>query len=297
MKNEWFTRMGNNNFFNGKFPLNYTIKKANSFKNLKKLGKVIIILFLPSSKDYAPIHLAAEVSASMKAEAFSRSEIICSIHRFNNNLTQHEVGDYFSNCNISNDVLAVIVQHPIPERFKNAVNLLCESKNLDFVKGRSTTAEAASILASPFSPFNSLTAIIGGNGGKGHIGREIKHDFDIKESGSYVIEKDDDILTARNANIIISSVGLPSLIKPEHLGTNQYLLFIDIGFSPIKNKESIEFIGDFHPLSYSYAQFIVPTPGGIGPTQISLLIERLMLLTSTSFTSWTQHYLEDMLKN
>ncbi len=76
----------------------------------------------------------------------------------------------------------------------------------------------------------------------------------------------------QEGEIIISSTGVPGLIKSEWLKPNQSL--IDVGFGRKEGKLK----GDFEPDSYSQVKFASPVPGGVGPVTVISLMENLVQL-------------------
>ena len=78
-----------------------------------------------------------------------------------------------------------------------------------------------------------------------------------------------------NADIIISAVGIPKLITSDMVNDNTVI--IDVGISVIDNK----IIGDadFINLKDKVA-YITPTPGGIGPMTVAMIIDNLVEMKS-----------------
>jgi len=68
----------------------------------------------------------------------------------------------------------------------------------------------------------------------------------------------------RQADIVVSTTGRPSLIKPEMI--KKGVVLIDVG-SPV---------GDIAKDCYDKASFVSPVPGGIGPATIANLIENMV---------------------
>lgn len=73
-----------------------------------------------------------------------------------------------------------------------------------------------------------------------------------------------------NADIIISGVGIPSLITPSMI--NDGVVCIDAGTSESGKKIQ----GDFHPDCAEKALLFTPVPGGIGPLTIALLYQNII---------------------
>jgi methylenetetrahydrofolate dehydrogenase (NADP+)/methenyltetrahydrofolate cyclohydrolase len=77
--------------------------------------------------------------------------------------------------------------------------------------------------------------------------------------------------TIRNADIIISGAGSPSLIKPDMI--KQGVILLDAGTS----EEGGIIQGDIDEACSSSASIFTPVPGGIGPITIAILFRNLLL--------------------
>lgn len=77
-------------------------------------------------------------------------------------------------------------------------------------------------------------------------------------------------LLLKNADIIISGMGVPHGIKPEMIKTGAVL--IDAGTS----EQSGKLVGDIDPACAEKAAFYTPVPGGIGPITIVSLLRNLV---------------------
>jgi len=108
-------------------------------------------------------------------------------------------------------------------------------------------------------------------GSEGYFGKEIVSCF--ASLGLEVLPVDicDDLHTIRNANIVVSAVGKPSLIRGEHLTPSAFLL-VDLGFRYDEAKGT--FSGDFDESAHRVARHFTPVPGGIGPLNVLTLLER-----------------------
>lgn len=74
------------------------------------------------------------------------------------------------------------------------------------------------------------------------------------------------------ADIIISCVGRPNIIKPEQIKKGVILISVGI-FRNEENKLS----GDYTPADIEeIASYYTPTPGGVGPVNVAMLIENLL---------------------
>lgn len=76
----------------------------------------------------------------------------------------------------------------------------------------------------------------------------------------------------RNADVIISAVGLAEVIKPDMVKKN--VVLIDAGTSEVNGILK----GDIHPDTYKKSSFYTPVPGGIGPITVAMLYKNLIQL-------------------
>jgi methylenetetrahydrofolate dehydrogenase (NADP+) / methenyltetrahydrofolate cyclohydrolase len=90
-----------------------------------------------------------------------------------------------------------------------------------------------------------------------------------------VLRKGEDIAKeALQADIIISGVGSPGLIKPDII--KKGVILIDAGTSEVSGKMR----GDVDPACYEVSSLATPVPGGVGPITIAVLIRNLVLLSN-----------------
>lgn len=87
------------------------------------------------------------------------------------------------------------------------------------------------------------------------------------------VGKEDDIQTPlREADIVISGAGVPSLIMPDMLSPG--VAVFDAGTSEDEGKLA----GDADPACAEVAGVFTPVPGGIGPVAVAKLFENLLIL-------------------
>ncbi len=99
----------------------------------------------------------------------------------------------------------------------------------------------------------------------------------LKQKGALVevaTSKTEDLAgTLRSADIIISGVGSPHLIKPDML--KEGVVLIDAGTS----ESGGVLAGDADPACESLCSLFTPVPGGIGPLAVAKLFENAVTLT------------------
>jgi methylenetetrahydrofolate dehydrogenase (NADP+) / methenyltetrahydrofolate cyclohydrolase len=96
----------------------------------------------------------------------------------------------------------------------------------------------------------------------------------LKAQDRLVTELDagDDLRRVADADIVISTAGSPHLLTRDHLGEHHRLV-VDAGFSP--RGDRVVF-GDVHPNAVTIPQYLTPVPGGVGPVEMAVLMERLV---------------------
>jgi methylenetetrahydrofolate dehydrogenase (NADP+)/methenyltetrahydrofolate cyclohydrolase len=98
----------------------------------------------------------------------------------------------------------------------------------------------------------------------------------LSREGAYVTvastETTDLSSVTSEADLIVSGVGVPSLIKPEMIKEGSVL--IDAGTSEQGGKT----VGDIDPACAEGAALFTPTPGGIGPITVAMLFKNLLAL-------------------
>jgi methylenetetrahydrofolate dehydrogenase (NADP+)/methenyltetrahydrofolate cyclohydrolase len=110
-------------------------------------------------------------------------------------------------------------------------------------------------------------------GSRGFVGQGVTRL--LRAQGLDVIGLDigDDLGRVRDANIVVSATGSPGVLGPGHLHPDHRLV-IDTGFVPQPNGSVT---GDIRPEAYSIPQRITPVPGGIGPVEMAVLLERVLI--------------------
>lgn len=75
----------------------------------------------------------------------------------------------------------------------------------------------------------------------------------------------------KEADVIISGIGQPHMIKPEMIKDGA--LLIDVGTSELGG----QLVGDIDPACYEKASYYSPVPGGVGPVAVASLYANLIL--------------------
>lgn len=87
-----------------------------------------------------------------------------------------------------------------------------------------------------------------------------------RESGT------DGMSALKEADLVISGVGSPGLIRPEHL--SQGVVLVDAGTS----ESGGAIVGDADPACAEVASLFTPVPGGVGPVAVAYLMKNVLTL-------------------
>jgi len=183
----------------------------------------------------------------------------------------------------------VIIQLPLPEKFlpEEFLNLIPEKKDIDILSEKSLgkfyqgiskvlppTVQGILYLLKEYkiSLLGKNVVIIG-------TGRLVGFPFALqllREKATVSILNEfsrDTPFFTKKADILISAVGWPNLIKGEMV--KKGVVIIDVGNSIRKGK----LVGDIDFQSVSKkASYLTPVPGGIGPITVACLFENLVKL-------------------
>ena len=177
----------------------------------------------------------------------------------------------------------LIVQLPLPpglnqERILQAIPLLEDVDALHPDQKRVLSPVVLSVLEILAVHQIDLTGkhiVIIGRGNL--VGRPLIHTFRSRGLAPLVIDRqtprEERKRLLRLADLIISGVGEPGVVKPEDI--SQGVILIDAGTS--SSQQAV--VGDIHPECYKKASLFSPTPGGLGPITVAKLFENLVFLT------------------
>ncbi|WP_112248595.1 tetrahydrofolate dehydrogenase/cyclohydrolase catalytic domain-containing protein [Kribbella monticola] len=170
---------------------------------------------------------------------------------------------------------AVIVQYPPPPHLAPLVQRLAPEKDIDGLLGDRSlqqacaTADGITRVVRPFAQDDPKIAVVGGQGfvGSGVV-RLLQQDGLRVES----LDAGDDLRRTRNADIVVSATGNPHVLTDEHIRPHHRLV-VDSGFMP---QPDGSIAGDIAPSAQQIPQYITPVPGGIGPVEMAVLMDRIV---------------------
>lgn len=218
---------------------------------------------------------ASRISAEQKVKAFDHLGFVVEHRALAAGAVRTEFVTLLQARNHDSATAAVIVQLPVPARLSPLVQLLDPAKDLDgLLKGRSpqvgcATADDICRLVAPFADTGALVTVVGA---RGFVGGDVVRL--LKAQGRLVTELDagDDLRRVADADIVISTAGSPHILTRDHL-REHHRLVVDAGFSP---RGGGVVFGDVHPNAVMIPQYLTPVPGGVGPVEMAVLMERIV---------------------
>lgn len=166
---------------------------------------------------------------------------------------------------------AVILQLPLPEQFKadtqNILDIINVQKDVDNLTGKNFYESPIIISLKKVLPEKFEKVAIVGMGKV--VGQPVKA-YCEQNSIEFVEVGADDFDKIKEGDVVVSAVGIPKLIKKEHIKPGSTL--IDYGCSYFDN----DLFGDFDESCYEVAHKYTPVPGGMGPIVVACLFENVL---------------------
>lgn len=207
-----------------------------------------------------------------------------------NGESEQELLDVISKLNIEKNIHGIIVQRPVPKQFdrKKVIDGISPLKDIDGFRDDSIYIVPVLLAIQRFirEAYGVLTAselekvlmnqsiLVAGKGetaGGPAIGwlQSINANFNVLDSKTKVPS---DLI--KNADLIICATGKSSVIKPEYL--KKGVMLIGVG----THKENGKLKGDYNVEEIcDIAKVWTPTPGGVGPLNLSYLFQNLITAT------------------
>lgn len=276
-------------YIRGENTLTEVIKRCRSSYELPQTAAIALVSFGPSPEIDPGRFLAAQISATAKASALKKAGIPFYGIEFNSETSPRDFQEKIETLNYDKGTAGVIIQLPVPTKFKETVVTIAKHKDIDSVSGqdaRFSVCAAAQAVLRILTPFQKPTSTIAIVGGKGFVGNAIARALEASQAEHFILDKGDDIRQVRKASIVVSAVGQPEFLDDKHLTPNHNLV-VDVGFSPVY-RPNLQLLGDVSRSVYPWIRYITPVPGGVGPFQIAVLLERaLEVITKQNIDGWT----------
>lgn len=225
---------------------------------------------------------ASDFSARAKDATFSRLGYDVRQVELPGTVTVADFRRHIVDANADPRVSGVIVQLPVPARLARQVRSIDPAKDLDQLAGSPgqavcATADGMVRLMDHFLTTDDRVAVFGG---KGFVGSGVVHLLREHGHDPTVIDIGDSPAAARDASVLVSTVGQPHWLSIEQVGDRPRKLILDSGFTPnparAQQPDQPVAFGDVHPDLYRLARYATPVPGGVGPVEMAVLAERAL---------------------
>lgn len=222
---------------------------------------------------------SSELFIRNKKRAAKEVGIEVLLYKFKENVPEKKIIRKIKNLDNDKSVNGIIVQLPLPEGFspEKIIGAVSPLKDVDGFGKRSSFS----------SPFISAVIVALKNSTKDIKGKKIlalvnsdifgRHlRFFLKKEGikaEYILRKNfsPNKINKNKTDIIITVLGAPNFIKGNMI--KRGVILIDGGITVTRNKKTV---GDVDRKSVSgKAAFLTPTPGGIGPLTVALLLKNV----------------------
>lgn len=185
---------------------------------------------------------------------------------------------------ISRDVGGIIIQLPLPTEInqERVLSTIPKELDVDLLSDASkleplALAPSVGVVEEIVSRYeldlgNSVVAVVGI--GK-LVGGPISAWLDNRCKRLLLLDKGDDLSKTKEADIVISGVGIPGIIKSDNL--NEGAIVIDFGVGKIDGGVG----GDLEEKDLEKLSLYTPTPGGTGPILVAKLMENFYTLSNS----------------
>ncbi len=210
------------------------------------------------------------------------------VHRFPETISQDELEGEILNIGKDAEGNGIVVQLPLPQSLDTdaVLNMIPPEKDVDVLSR--AAFQKFSNGGNIFPPVaGAVKEILGMAGvilkkdlkvvvlGRGRLVGEPVVAWLSREGVSPVVaDKETENISEllRDADIIISGIGVPGFIKPEMLKDS--VILVDAGTSEQAGKVA----GDADPLCEEKCSIFTPVPGGVGPITVAILFRNLVYL-------------------
>ncbi len=248
-------------------------------------------------------HKAADTSTAQKCKLFG-DFLGCTVEviKLPHDIQFKKFKRIISTHNQNEDVKGIIIQYPIPRKLNNPeeksqqiVQLIAASKDIDAMSkagekrwGRCATADAICRVVDTGLKPKCRIVIIGSIGfvGGGVFNylqskeADLKLDIETINKGGENSTTSIDKFKELNPSILVSATGQKEIITIETLQDTNLDLLVDCGFVITDEKDEKGkniIVGDIAKDARGLSQFVTPVPGGIGPMEMAVLLERFMI--------------------
>jgi len=217
---------------------------------------------------------------AQKQKFASAAGVELRLFEYEANIAQADLETAINRLARDDEIKGIIVQLPLPVTIDSAkiISLIPSAKDVDALtenaKVDSPVVQAIKEILVRYSiPLTKKFLVLGQ--GK-LVGRPVslwlaKEGVDVKVATSATVDISSQI---KGADVIISGVGVPGLIKPDML--NAEAVLIDAGTS----EQAGKLAGDADQACADKVSLFTPVPGGVGPIVLAMLFKNLWNLSN-----------------
>ncbi|MGB5632437.1 MAG: hypothetical protein WBM86_06620 [Waterburya sp.] len=259
---------------------------------------VTIVLFEPpedlTNEQMLAQYSAAVTSTKQKVKTFEFLGLSVNRHELKADVKISQFRDIIVAAGKDPNSVGIIVQNPIPyedlamELERIPPHLDIDGINHNSIFQASATSEAISRLVSDFAKERDRVAVVGS---MGFVGSDVVNllqseeleiiELDIRK-GDTEREIKQSVL---DTDLVVTATGRANLIQPDYLKASHKLV-IDAAFIP---QSDGTILGDISKDAYDIPEYLTPVPGGIGPAQMAVLLERIMKVAQIEIQPWNYH--------
>lgn len=253
---------------------------ANEHREVLTKHRVAMVLVAPQDGMDPLRYKAAEISAAEKVRTFTSIGVAVDKRILPATVSRTQFADILDELAGDPTIGGIIVQLPVAKDFRSELQRIPEIKDIDGVTAGNAifpicaTADAALRVIAPVAGEGQNLVVVGG---KGFVGGAVAYGLRLQGSPYAVLEMGDDLTQTNDFQLVISTTGQPNLLNEQHL--NGQARVVDVGFMPLRHDIrdfATDVAGDVDKCAYKLVHSITPVPGGIGPLQMAVLIERMI---------------------
>lgn len=244
-------------------------------KRLPKPNKKLAAVLVGSNR-------ASESFLKQKEKTAKELGVEFQLYRFDEEISEDDLKNSIRDIQNDRTVGGLIIQLPLPKKFnrESVLSVLQPEKDIDAL------SLEAKVLPLPVMVVKDILAkinyylgdkIVAVVGRGLLVGQPIAKWLVGKCQEVMVLHSQSDLNELKKADLVISGVGRPGLIKPEMLKPGAGV--IDFGFSMVDGKIQ----GDLDVSSFKLQDlnFYTPTPGGTGPILVAELFKNFYILSKS----------------
>ncbi|EEA19024.1 hypothetical protein EYB25_009101 [Talaromyces marneffei] len=239
----------------------------------------------------------------MKLKAAEEANILCSIIKFPETITEAELLFEIEKSNNDAEVHGVLVQLPLPSHISEhaITSAVADEKDVDGFGTMSIGALAkrgGQPLFVPCTPQGVMELLrVSGVDPAGKEAVVVGRSDIVGSPVSYLLKNADATVTVchsktknlgeilKRADIVVAAIGQPEFIKGEQLKPGAVVIDVGTNYIPDETKKSGQkLVGDVHfESAVEVASQITPVPGGVGPMTVAMLLKNVVSSAKSYF--------------